>query len=200
MTENLNIEGNILPLEGIRVLELGSFVAAPFAARLFGDFGAEVIKIERPDGGDELRDWRKARGATSMMFRTVARNKKSVTLDLRTDTGQEAAKRIAAQCDVVIENFRPGTLEKWGLGPEVLTALNPEMVMVRISGYGQTGSRSRRPGWGWTAWRARRPGAGRASCGSRRRRRCSARVRPPRGSCSSASSPATRRTGPGSRS
>ena len=151
MTENLNIEGNILPLEGIRVLELGSFVAAPFAARLFGDFGAEVIKIERPDGGDELRDWRKARGATSMMFRTVARNKKSVALDLRSETGREAVKKIAAQCDVVIENFRPGTLEKWGLGPEVLTALNPEMVMVRISGYGQTGPYKNRAGFGSSA-------------------------------------------------
>lgn len=151
MTENLHIEGNTLPLEGIRVLELGSFVAAPFAARLFGDFGAEVIKIERPDGGDELRDWRKTRGSTSMMFRTVARNKKSVTLDLRTDTGQEAVKKIAAQCDVVIENFRPGTLEKWGLGPEVLTALNPEMVMVRISGYGQTGPYKNRAGFGSSA-------------------------------------------------
>ncbi len=151
MTENLHIEGNTLPLEGIRVLELGSFVAAPFAARLFGDFGAEVIKIERPDGGDELRDWRKTRGATSMMFRTVARNKKSVTLDLRTDTGREAAKKIAAGCDVVIENFRPGTLEKWGLGPEVLTELNPDMVMVRISGYGQTGPYKNRAGFGSSA-------------------------------------------------
>jgi crotonobetainyl-CoA:carnitine CoA-transferase CaiB-like acyl-CoA transferase len=151
MTHNLHIEGNTLPLEGIRVLELGSFVAAPFAARLFGDFGAEVIKIERPDGGDELRDWRKTRGTTSMMFRTVARNKKSVALDLRTDTGREAAKKIAAQCDVVIENFRPGTLEKWGLGPEVLTGLNPDLVMVRISGYGQTGPYMNRAGFGSSA-------------------------------------------------
>ncbi|MEX5257363.1 CaiB/BaiF CoA transferase family protein [Kocuria arenosa] len=151
MTDNLRFEGNTLPLEGIRVLELGSFIAAPFAARLFGDFGAEVIKIEKPTGGDELRDWRKTRGATSMLFRTVARNKKSVALDLRSDTGREAVKKIAAKCDVVIENFRPGTLEKWGLGPEVLTELNPEVVMVRISGYGQTGPYRNRAGFGSSA-------------------------------------------------
>ncbi|OLT06782.1 formyl-CoA transferase [Kocuria sp. CNJ-770] len=151
MTENLRLEGNTLPLEGIRVLELGSFIAAPFAARLFGDFGAEVIKIEKPTGGDELRDWRKTRGHTSMLFRTLGRNKKSVTLDLRSDTGREAVKKIAAQCDLVIENFRPGTLEKWGLGPEVLTELNPEMVMVRISGYGQTGPYRNRAGFGSSA-------------------------------------------------
>ncbi|MHC5560586.1 CaiB/BaiF CoA transferase family protein [Kocuria sp. U4B] len=151
MTENLHIEGETLPLEGIRVLELGSFVAAPFAARLFGDFGAEVIKIERPDGGDELRDWRKTRGSTSMLFRTVARNKKSVALDLRTETGREAVKKIAAQCDVVIENFRPGTLEKWGLGPDVLAGLNPDVVVVRISGYGQTGPYRHRAGFGSSA-------------------------------------------------
>ncbi|MCG2621017.1 CoA transferase [Arthrobacter sp. I2-34] len=151
MTENLRIEGDSLPLDGIRVLELGSFIAAPFAARLFGDFGAEVIKIERPNGGDELRDWRKTRGATSMLFRTLGRNKKSVALDLRSDVGREAVKKIAAQCDVVIENFRPGTLEKWGLGPDVLTEINPEIVMVRISGYGQTGPYKDRAGFGSSA-------------------------------------------------
>ncbi|MFC7850277.1 CaiB/BaiF CoA transferase family protein [Arthrobacter sp. NPDC057388] len=151
MTQQLQFEGNTLPLQGLRVLELGSFIAAPFAGRLFGDFGAEVIKIEKPEGGDELRDWRKTRGTTSMLFRTVARNKKSVALDLRSETGREAAKKIAAQCDVVIENFRPGTLEKWGLGPEVLQALNPDLVMVRISGYGQTGPYRNRAGFGSSA-------------------------------------------------
>ncbi|WP_104182070.1 CaiB/BaiF CoA-transferase family protein [Arthrobacter sp. B0490] len=151
MTQELHIEGNSLPLHGIRVLELGSFIAAPFAARLFGDFGAEVIKIEKPQGGDELRDWRKTRGSTSMLFRTLARNKKSVVLDLRSEEGREAVKKIAAQCDVVIENFRPGTLEKWGLGPDVLQELNPEVVMVRISGYGQTGPYKNRAGFGSSA-------------------------------------------------
>lgn len=115
MSEAINTGTNTLPLEGVRVLELGSFIAAPFAARLFGDFGAEVIKIERPAGGDELRDWRKTRGQTSMLFRTMGRNKKSVALDLRSELGREAVLRMAASADVVIENFRPGTLEKWGL-------------------------------------------------------------------------------------
>jgi crotonobetainyl-CoA:carnitine CoA-transferase CaiB-like acyl-CoA transferase len=151
MTDELHIEGNALPLRGIRVLELGSFIAAPFAARLFGDFGAEVIKIEKPEGGDELRDWRKTRGTTSMLFRTIGRNKKSVALDLRSEAGREAVKKIAAQCDVVIENFRPGTLEKWGIGPDVLQELNPEVVMVRISGYGPTGPYKNRAGFGSSA-------------------------------------------------
>lgn len=151
MTQDMRSDSNSLPLAGIRVLELGNFIAAPFAARLFADFGAEVIKIERPGVGDELRDWRKTRGTTSMLFRTIARNKKSVVLDLRTPEGQEACRRIAAECDVVIENFRPGTLERWGLGPEVLATLNPELVMVRISGYGQTGPYRERAGFGSSA-------------------------------------------------
>lgn len=151
MTENLHLPGSTLPLDGIRVLELGSFIAAPFAARLFGDFGAEVIKIEKPEGGDELRDWRKTRGTTSMLFRTLGRNKKSVALDLRSELGRAAILKIVAQTDVVIENFRPGTLEKWGLGPEELHAANPDLVMVRISGYGQTGPYKNRAGFGSSA-------------------------------------------------
>ncbi|MDQ0103176.1 formyl-CoA transferase [Paenarthrobacter nicotinovorans] len=151
MMKQPQLEENALPLQGIRVLELGSFIAGPFAGRLFGDFGAEVIKIEKPDGGDELRDWRKTRGATSMLFRTIGRNKKSVVLDLRSALGREAVKKIAAQCDVVIENFRPGTLEKWGLGPDVLQELNSDMVLVRISGYGQTGPYKNRAGFGSSA-------------------------------------------------
>ncbi len=140
-----------MPLAGIRVLELGNFIAAPFASRLFADFGAEVIKIEKPGTGDELRDWRKPRGETSMLFRTLGRNKKSVVLDLRTDDGREAARRLAATVDVVIENFRPGTIEKWGLGPDVLHELNPDLVLVRISGYGQTGPYRERAGFGSAA-------------------------------------------------
>ncbi|MFD4420581.1 CaiB/BaiF CoA transferase family protein [Agromyces sp. NPDC058484] len=139
------------PLAGIRVLELGNFIAAPFAARLFGDFGADVIKIERPETGDELRDWRKTRGGSSMMFRTIARNKRSVALDLHTEEGQEAVRRIASNCDVVIENFRPGTLERWGIGPEVLKSRNPDLIVVRISGYGQTGPYRDRAGFGSSA-------------------------------------------------
>nr|WP_271211964.1 CoA transferase [Rhodococcus wratislaviensis]GLK38274.1 CoA transferase [Rhodococcus wratislaviensis] len=139
------------PLHGIRVLELGNFIAAPMASRIFADFGAEVVKIERPGVGDELRGWRRRRGATSMMFRTIARNKRSVTLDLRTDEGRAIILDLARKSDVVIENFRPGTLERWGIGPDQLTAANPDIVLVRISGYGQTGPYRERTGFGGVA-------------------------------------------------
>lgn len=130
------------PLSGFRVLELGSFIAAPTAGRLLADFGAEVIKIERPDTGDELRTWRLFEGTTSLLYRTINRNKRSVALDLRTEEGRAAVLDLVRESDVVIENFRPGTLEKWGLGPEVLDGINPEIVLVRISAYGQTGPMS----------------------------------------------------------
>ena len=139
------------PLRGIRVLELGNFIAAPFATRIFADFGAEVVKIERPGVGDELRGWRRYRGRTSMMFRTMARNKKSVTVDLRTEEGRAIALDLVGRSDVVVENFRPGTLERWGLGPDELTAANPGVVLVRISGYGQTGPYRDRAGFGGVA-------------------------------------------------
>ncbi|MEX5256732.1 CaiB/BaiF CoA transferase family protein [Kocuria arenosa] len=135
------------PLEGIRVLELGNYIAAPTAGRLLADFGAEVIKIERPGTGDELRNWRLYRGTTSMLFRTLNRNKKSVVLDLRSAAGENAVKALVAQCDVLLENFRPGTLEKWGLGPEVLNKINPELVISRISAFGQTGPLASRAGF-----------------------------------------------------
>ncbi len=140
-----------MPLEGIRVLELGNFIAAPFASRVFSDFGAEVVKVERPDTGDELRGWRRSRGDTSMLFHTVARNKKSITLDLRTEDGRDIALGLARHCDVVIENFRPGTLERWGIGPDHLVDVNPDIVLVRISGYGQTGPYRDRAGFGGVA-------------------------------------------------
>jgi len=130
------------PLSGFRVLELGNFIAAPTAGRLLADFGAEVIKIERPDTGDELRTWRLFEGTTSLLYRTINRNKRSVALDLRTEEGRAAVLDLVRESDVVIENFRPGTLEKWGLGPEVLDGVNPEIVLVRISAYGQTGPMS----------------------------------------------------------
>jgi formyl-CoA transferase len=139
-----------MPLEGLRVLELGNYIAAPFASRIFGDFGAEVIKVEKP-GGDELRDWRRPVGETSMLFRTVGRNKKSVVLDLRTPEGIDAVKRLMAASDVVIENFRPGTIERWGIGPDVLRELSPDAILVRISGYGQTGPYRDRAGFGSAA-------------------------------------------------
>lgn len=139
------------PLTGFRVLELGNFIAAPFASRIFADFGAEVIKIERPGVGDELRGWRRSRGTTSMLFRTIARNKKSITLDLRTDEGRDLVLDLVREVDVVIENFRPGTLERWGLGPNRLHDVNPDVVLVRISGYGQTGPYKDRAGFGGVA-------------------------------------------------
>lgn len=140
-----------LPLEGVRVLELGNFIAAPFASRIFADFGAEVMKIEKPNAGDEVRDWRAPRGQTSMLFRTLGRNKKSVELDLRDERGRDAILDLAASTDVVIENFRPGTLERWGIGPDELTEVNPDIIVVRISGYGQTGPYRDRAGFGSAA-------------------------------------------------
>lgn len=138
-------------LSGVRVLELGNFIAAPFASRLLADFGAEVIKIEAPQHGDELRNWRRQRGEVSMMFRTLGRNKKSITMDLRTPEGQELATKLVGESDVVIENFRPGTLERWGMGEDELKAVNGDIVVVRISGYGQTGPYRDRAGFGGVA-------------------------------------------------
>jgi formyl-CoA transferase len=137
----------IAPLDGVRVLELGNYIAAPTAGRLLADFGAEVIKVERPGTGDELRNWRLHKGNTSMLYRTINRNKKSVVLDLRTEAGRQAVLELAAKSDILLENFRPGTLEKWGLGPDVLNEVNPDLVITRISGFGQTGPMSGRPGF-----------------------------------------------------
>ncbi|MEV0245319.1 CaiB/BaiF CoA-transferase family protein [Nocardia sp. NPDC050712] len=138
---------DIRPLDGVRVLELGNYVAAPTAGRILGDFGAEVIKVERPKTGDELRNWRLYGGDTSMLYRTINRNKKSITLDLRTDAGRRIVLDLIRQCDVLLENFRPGILEKWGLGPEELSQANPDLVITRISAYGQTGPLAQRPGF-----------------------------------------------------
>ncbi|GAA1426312.1 CaiB/BaiF CoA-transferase family protein [Agrococcus citreus] len=135
------------PLDGIRVLELGNYIAAPTAGRLLADFGAEVVKIERPGTGDELRRWRLQAGDTSMLYRTINRGKRSVVLDLRSDEGRGAVLELAAHADVLIENFRPGTLERWGIGPAALEAVNPELVVARISAFGQTGPMSARPGF-----------------------------------------------------
>lgn len=127
------------PLEGIRVIELGTLIAGPFAAKTLADFGAEVIKIEAPGSGDPLRTWRSPEGVTSMWWHVQARDKKSVALDLRQPEGQALVRELASQADVVIENFRPGTMEQWGLDYEALSRHNPGLVMLRISGYGQTG-------------------------------------------------------------
>jgi formyl-CoA transferase len=135
------------PLAGTRVLELGSLIAGPFAAKTLGDFGAEVIKIEPPGEGDALRRWRRMRNGTSLWWQVQARNKKSVTCDLRRPEGQEIVRRLARRSQVMIENFRAGALEKWNLGWDVLSRDNPKLVLVRISGYGQTGPYRSRPGF-----------------------------------------------------
>jgi len=138
---------DIRPLAGVRVLELGNYIAAPTAGRMLADFGAEVIKVERPVTGDELRNWRLYSGDTSMLYRTINRNKKSIVLDLKTERGREIVLELVRHCDALLENFRPGTLEKWGLGPEELDRVNPELVITRISAFGQTGPLSQRPGF-----------------------------------------------------
>jgi len=137
----------IRPLAGVRVLELGNYIAAPTAGRMLADFGAEVIKVERPVTGDELRNWRLYSGDTSMLYRTINRNKKSIVLDLKTERGRAITLDLVRHCDVLLENFRPGTLEKWGLGPEELDRVNPNLVITRISAFGQTGPLAQRPGF-----------------------------------------------------
>jgi formyl-CoA transferase len=135
------------PLADTRVLELGSLVAGPFCGKTLADFGAEVIKIEPPGEGDPLRKWRRMRNGVSLWWQVQSRNKKSVTCDLRRPEGQEIVRRLARASHIVVENFRPGSLEKWNLGWEALSRENPKLVLVRISGYGQTGPYRERPGF-----------------------------------------------------
>ena len=134
-------------LKGVKVVELGGLIAGPYAASLFAQFGAEVIKIESPGGGDPLRQWRKLHNGTSVWWYSLARNKKSVTVNLKSDEGREIVRDLLKDADVLIENFRPGVLEEWGLGWEDLSRVNPGLVMVRISGFGQTGPYRDKPGF-----------------------------------------------------
>jgi len=136
------------PLKGIKVVELGTLIAGPFCTRILAEFGAEVIKIESPDGGDQLRQWRKMYAGTSLWWYVQARNKKSITVNMRVAEGQKIVRRLCADADIVVENFRPGALEKWNLGFDQLAKVNPRLVMVRLSGYGQTGPYRDRPGFG----------------------------------------------------
>ncbi len=136
------------PLDGIKVLELGQLIAGPFCTRIMGEFGAQVIKIESPRGGDPLRKWRKLYQDKSLWWLLQARNKKSVTVDLKNPRGQEIVRKLAEEADIVVENFRPGSMEKWGLSYEELSKVNPGLIMVRLSGYGQTGPYRDRPGFG----------------------------------------------------
>ena len=139
------------PLQGLKVLELGQLIAGPFAARTLADFGADVIKIEPPETGDPLRKWRLLKDGTSVWWQVQSRNKRSLALDLKQAEAQDIVRQLASHCDVLIENFRPGAMEGWGLGPDVLQALNPRLIMLRISGYGQTGPYRDRPGFGVVA-------------------------------------------------
>ena len=135
------------PLSGVKVLELGTLIAGPFCAKTLADFGAEVIKVEPPGEGDPLRRWRRMRNGVSLWWHVQSRNKKSITVDLRQPEGQAIVRRLARECQIVIENFRPGALEKWNLGWDSLSRENPDLVLVRISGYGQTGPYRERPGF-----------------------------------------------------
>lgn len=135
-------------LHGLRVIEMGQLIAGPFAGKTLGEFGADVIKIEAPEGGDPLRNWRMIKDGTSVWWQVQSRNKRSIALDLRHPEGQAIARRLIAEADVLIENFRPGTMEGWGMGWDELTQLNPGLIMLRISGYGQTGPYRDLPGFG----------------------------------------------------
>ena len=139
------------PLHGLRVLELGQLIAGPFAAKTLADFGADVVKIETPKTGDPLRKWRLLKDGTSVWWQVQSRNKRSVALDLKDKPAQDIVRQLAKDVDVLIENFRPGAMEGWGLGPDELLAINPRLIMLRISGYGQTGPYRDKPGFGVVA-------------------------------------------------
>ena len=134
------------PLQGLRVIELGQLLAGPFAGCMLGYFGAEVIKVE-PPGGDPIRNWREVKGGTSLWWHSLGRNKKCISLDLKTEKGRDLVRQLLKSADIVVENFRPGVLEDWGLDPESLRADNPNLIYARISGYGQTGPYAKKPGF-----------------------------------------------------
>ncbi len=144
----MSANGTQGPLSGLRVIEMGSLIAGPFCGQVLGDFGAEVIKLEDPKVGDPMRQWGRSKPqGLSPWWPVIGRNKKSVTIDLRTDEGRDIARALIAKADVVVENFRPGTLEKWGMGYEALAKTNPGLVMARVSGFGQTGPYAKRAGY-----------------------------------------------------
>lgn len=143
------LPGALGALDGVRVVELGSLIAGPFCGQLLGDYGAEVIKVEDPKGGDPMRQWGQIGAAdVSLSWQVIARNKRSITCDLRTEAGQAIVRRVVTHADILVENFRPGTLERWGLDYETLSATNPGLIMVRVSGFGQSGPYAERAGFG----------------------------------------------------
>ena len=143
--------GGPLPLSGIRVLDISNFLAGPMISMFLADYGAEVVKVEHPARGDEMRFWGENKQGVGLYYKVINRNKKSITADLRTPLGVEIVKRFVPNADVVVENYRPGTLEKWGLGYDVLSAINPRLVLTRITGFGQTGPNAHKPGFGTLA-------------------------------------------------
>ena len=140
-----------MPLEGVKVIDIASFLAAPLCGMHLADFGADVIKVERPGSGDEIRYWGESKNGVGLYFKMVNRGKRSVTADMRTPLGVEIVKRLVKDTDILLENYRTGTLERWGIGPDVLMAINPGLIIVRITGYGQTGPYRKRPGFGTIA-------------------------------------------------
>ncbi|AXV07275.1 L-carnitine dehydratase/bile acid-inducible protein F [Euzebya pacifica] len=149
MTTDVPTDRTPMPLEDLRVIELGQLLAGPFCGQLLGDFGADVIKVEDPGRGDPMRQWgREKPHGKSLWWPVVARNKRSVTCDLRTEAGQDLVRKLVADADILIENFRPGTLERWGQAPEDLWAINPRLIVTRVTGFGQTGPYAPRPGYG----------------------------------------------------
>ena len=140
-----------MPLEGVKVIDIASFLAAPLCGMHLADFGADVIKVERPGSGDEIRYWGESKNGVGLYFKMVNRGKRSVTADMRTPLGVEIVKRLVKDADILLENYRTGTLERWGIGPDVLMAINPGLIIVRITGYGQTGPYRKRPGFGTIA-------------------------------------------------
>ncbi|MEN9418659.1 MAG: hypothetical protein RI988_2279 [Pseudomonadota bacterium] len=144
-------EPSALPLAGTKVVDISNFLAAPLASMFLADFGADVIKVERPQAGDEVRRWGEVKDGVGLYYKAVNRGKRSVTADLRTPFGVEVVKRLVREADILVENYRPGTLEKWNLGPDVLMEVNPGLIIVRVTGFGQTGPNRRRPGFGTIA-------------------------------------------------
>ncbi len=150
MTDRVEARGP-LALDGVKVVDISNFLAAPMCSMFLSDFGADVIKVERPGVGDEVRRWGEVKHGVGLYYKVVNRNKRSITADLKTPLGVEIVKRLAARADILVENYRPGTLEKWGLGPDVLHEINPGLIVVRVTGFGQTGPNRRRPGFGTIA-------------------------------------------------
>ncbi len=145
------IEQSAQPLTGVKVVDISNFLAGPLASMFLADFGADVIKVERPGTGDEVRYWGNSKNGVGLMYKLINRNKRSVTADLRTPLGVDIVKRLVKDADIIVENYRKGTLEKWGLGYDELSAINPGLIMIRLTGFGQTGPNSARPGFGTLA-------------------------------------------------